>query len=155
MKDTFVSYFKSKHKVLQTWLEECICDPSVGLKQTACVSFFQCLCSFLMIWRIIFLNPLKYILRFLADNEIQEELMERQILVIKDWETPGNVLSEAGSWGQQSFLNAPAQVSLRGGSEHGDQARAMSSGCVSFGLPSFTSVTRLVFFRMEMLWHQL
>lgn len=43
MKDTFVSYFKSKHNVLQTWLEECICDPSAGLKKIACVSFFQCL----------------------------------------------------------------------------------------------------------------
>lgn len=38
-KNIFVSYFKSKHDVVQTWLEECIYGPSVGLKQTVHVSF--------------------------------------------------------------------------------------------------------------------
>lgn len=42
------------------WLEECIDGPSMGLKHTAHVSFFQRLCSFLMTWRILFLNTLMY-----------------------------------------------------------------------------------------------
>ena len=61
---------------------------------------------------------------------------------------------QEGPGGQPSFLNAPVQEGLTGESEHGHQARAMSSGCVSLGLSSFTSVTRLVFFRMEVLWDQ-
>jgi len=96
------------------WLEERICGPSVDLKQIAHVSFFECLCSFLMIWRIIFFSPLMCIIRLFIASEIRQELGERQILVIKDSGTLGNVLSAGGSWGQPSFLNALVQEGLEG-----------------------------------------